>query len=217
MKVFAVILTLATVLGCAATAPEAATIGLINADFEDARTVLNVSDPIRGDWIGNAVVGWTVFNGAGVFESNVPGPAYEALHKGPRLGWSNGGSLSQVTDVTFDVGRTYTVTADIGWRFHTAAFPGGQISMFADPPTTLVGSAPLKAPTQGGFAQATLLLDSSMGNPHFGRRIGVVSSAKGTQVNFDSGVLAQTPLPAGVWLFLSALALMMGLRRYQNA
>ncbi len=217
MRRLGIFLALAAALGFAATTADAATVTLVNADFEDPGTILDEIDPVRGDWTMHSVVGWTVSGTAGVFEPIVPGPAYNSLPSGTRVGWSNGGSLSQLTGAVFSAASTYTLTVDIGWRLDNASFPGGEISIFADDMSTIISSTALYVTTQGGFAQAVLVLDALEIAPYLGQQIGILLSGNGQQVDFDNVTLTSTPLPAAVWLFFSAITVMCGLKRFQKA
>ncbi len=217
MRSLATFLVLAAAFGLAVNTANAAAVTVVNADFEDPATILDQIDPVRGDWTMTSVSGWTVTGAAGVFEPIVPGPAYNSLASGTRVGWSNGGSMSQLTSGTFGAGNTYTLTVDIGWRFDTAAFPGGDISIFAGDPATIVGSTALNAAIQGSFIQAVLVLDALDIAPYVGQQIGILLSGDRQQVNFDNVRLMETPVPAAIWLFFSSLAAMFGLKRFRNS
>jgi hypothetical protein len=196
-------------VGLSTSAADAAPITLVNADFEDPATILD-----HWNWSLTAF-GWDVDGNAGTYQPTIPGTAFQTLPSGTRVGWSNGGSLSQLTSETFQTGETYSLQVDIGWRLDNP-FNGGEIAIFAGDPTNIVGSTLLTAPIRGEFEQVAVIVSALDIAPFIGQQIGVLLDANANQVNFDNVALQAMPLPAGVWLLLSALATLFGFRRFKT-
>ena len=196
-------------VGLSTSVGKAAPVSIVNADFDNPTTILD-----HGNWSYTAF-GWEISGVAGTYQPTVPGSQYQALPSGARVAWSNGGTLSQLTGETFQTGSGYTLKADIGWRLD-GNFGGGAIAIFADSPTNIVASTLVTAPTQGAFAQMAVVISALDIASYVGQEIGVLLEGHGTQVNFDNVALHAMPLPAGVWLLLSALAMMFGVRRLQT-
>lgn len=182
----------------------ASLITITNADFEDQTLVLNQSGGTLGPWTTSAI-GWTVANGGTFAPTN---EVYAAGQADGRVGWSNGGSLWQLTSANFEAGFNYTLSVDIGDRIGTN-FPAGRIILFAGNISNLIASLDLLAPADGTFETRTVSASEVDFSDFIGQAIGVLLVSDGAQINFDNVSVSATPVSAPGTLAMFALSMVL--------
>ena len=189
----------------------------------------------------------TVFVGLLAVSAFVPGKSAEALVVNAQLDQVNNGNVitqpSQIIDVSADdsLGPAWRVTVGGGLNFEEFFFNYDQLLQASDVVLTGASAGQWSADTNGGTASnfgqfsfkwdgpvsaglASLTFDIlAAGNfvangdeAIFAAKI--ASQAGGNAGGFVSTVqVAPVPLPGAAWLMLSALAMLLGLRRARSA
>jgi hypothetical protein len=132
--------------------------------------------------------------------------------------WSNGGTFDQVLTATLHANTTYTLSAYVGERSDTGAWPGAALDLgygagggsnLLTPNTT---TAP--QPPAGGWQLWTTTFVTGASPAGLGQPLRVDLVANGIQVQFDSVQLNATPEPSSIVLYsLGALGLLVAARR----
>lgn len=155
---------------------------ITNGDFE-APLTLGQNDPVRGPFSFSAV-GWDINNGrAGTYLPTTV--AYGSGVADGRIGWSNGGTFSQLTSSTFQAGYAYSLSVDIGYRLD-AGSPSGGIGIFAGDISNVIASLSLSSQGRGVFYTGQVSATDADYRSFIGQNIGVFMVANGVQINFDN-------------------------------
>ena len=154
-------------------------LGVANGGFEapDCDTASCVVDAL-GNYTNGVAAGWAVTGAAGVFDPvGVITPT-----EGDQVGYSNGGTLSQVLGESPVANTTYTFSVDVGDRTDTA-FPGYTVSLYSGA-TLLAQNVGTAGSVSSGWTTVTLSYSSGASPPTDPLEIRL--SSAGSQTEFDN-------------------------------
>ena len=142
--------------------------------------------------------GWTFSSGnAGYYNPRADQMASEASEGTNSTYVNSTASLSQTLSETLAANTTYQLTVDVGNRQDIAGYSSvGTISLYAG--GTLIGTAAVGTPPEGGWSTVKLEVDSAtLGNPLLiGEQLTItLANGSGTQINFDNVLLDKIANP----------------------
>lgn len=176
------------------------------------------NDTIPG-WDVIIVLGRGVYEvEAGTFNPNdvrYPGEATE----GQNIAYTNGPTISQILNSNLTTGN-YVLKVDVGQRLDVPS-PGYSISILAGG-AILAQDINSQSIPSGEFITSTLTFDVDSSNEHLGEQLEIhleplFFSGAPAQVNFDNVRLYTTPIPGAVWLFISGILSLAGIKRCTNS
>ena len=192
------------------TGPQAdgSTIVVLNPSFEAPSLALGqyTNDGTIPGWvlsIGSAGVlrpTANQYNGGNAVGGSPSDPAV-GIPDGSNVGWSNGGTISQMLTEVLSPG-TYTLLVDIGHRLDTA-FPGYAIQLLAGG-TLLAQDDSTLSLDPGTFATSTVTYTASAGDPLLGQSLEIRLISSDVQMNYDNVRLSvgtsAVPEPSSVFM-----------------
>ena len=207
---------------CAGSWVSAASIALVNADFELGSAAPPVVEPGGSSHVGS-IPGWNVVSGGGVFEPNfvseVSYPASVQATVGDFVAYSTnttGGLVSQLLDAafTYQLNKVYTLSADFGHRLD-APFGGGfGFYRLTNPFPTAVAAVAAVDPGPGNFQRQTFVLNSPGTDTGGFIRIGFFGDGTlGRSIDFDNVTLTISTIPEPSALLLFGIGLAVGTMR----
>ena len=222
----------------AANTASAAQISVNNPSFEDplVTSIPGFSNSTQGPFCFSSVCpsipGWEFSGIGGLFKPNasVFSPAVMdgiQVFDSDDRGNGNGFAVQFLNSVLYQQDVDYSLTVSVGTRADfSIGFGEGEITLFAGAnPDNIVGTLDLStitAPSPGQFTDVTLALTAAdvqlagvLGET-IGIRLGgaILPQGSSAQTIFDSVRLTAVPIPASVWLFISALGILgIGLKK----
>ncbi len=157
-----------------------------NPSFEDPAV------PDGGFTIGS-ITDWITSGVTGVLHPLTPFH-FDFVPDGLQVGYSNGGSLSQVLDDTLQANTIYTLNVDVGKRSDCCQTPFSYSVQLWAGDVLLVSDMDSVVPDPGSFATVTVTYTSSDSDPGLGQPPQIVFSADGSvQTAFDNLLLDASP------------------------
>jgi hypothetical protein len=162
----------------------------------DSITVNNFSfeDPAvpSGSFTVGVITDWTTTGISGVFNPITPGQ-FDYVPDGLQVGYSNGGSISQVLAATLQPNTVYTLTVYVGRRTDFPDPFSYGIELWAGD-VLLNSDTDSVTPDPGSFNAVTVQYTSSDSDPGLGQPLKIVLSGTGSiQTAFDNVQLDGSP------------------------
>jgi len=184
------------------------TISIINPSFEDSP--LN-----EGNWIAGNTFGWSANNatpqtGAGVFNP-IDNTLFNSIPDGNNIAWVNKfGRFEQVLSEKLEDKKLYTLTGQVGRRSNiTKTGVSYSMALMAGNYVLAKQEGNLTDIPSGGWTEHSLKYDSGLSTMALGEQLRIVLTSSDVQSNFDNfdlTAVASIPLPASLYLFITALA-----------